>query len=226
MIRNSTSKGVLITILLVVCLPVIYVILFTGYIQVIVTPQHAQLIMQPDVSLDGIYINGVNVELPHDTWKARNRFRPVGFFGGLNWLMLDNEESGDVTMHIDFDLSKGIPVGVEVPLKEAEFISKLRIWDNTSYLGIARDERYYCGFDNSLVKGTVLVYEFSQKDKRFILDGMINVDPSDFAIDFKCDKGEFSKEGLANVEINSLRFSIDSPIIYEWSNKGGKAWRL
>ena len=66
--------------------------------------------------------------------------------------------------------------------------------------------------------GNIVINEYKQSTKRLILKGelsgvvmkLVGKDENDILL----------------VEIDSLEFNIDSPVIYEWSNKGGKTWRL
>ena len=211
----------------------LYVLLFTGYLFVITNPGHATLPNLPDINYEKATINGNEMIFSEKNWTLDKwRTYPKPFFGGLTKVSLEyndrqsNDDSSYLSMHLDFDFSEAIPIGKKVTLTDANFIKKLHIWNNDSYLGIARDNKYYCGFDNSIIDGTVLISKLNQDNKKLIFSGEINVKPSSFAMNFKCKNGEFFKSGNSIVEIRNLTFSIDSPVIYEWSNKGGKTWRL
>lgn len=210
---------------------ILYIFLFTGYIFVITSPSHGSFINPVSVTTSHASVNGNRINFLENKWSLDKwRTYPLPFFGGLTKVSLTYEEEGgsgkNQYISINFDLQKPIEIKKDVPLSEADFIERIFVKDNgIALMGLDRTQDS-CTIENDNINGYVQISKLDQPWKRFIIEGEITIEPSTFAENYRCHDEKEAQEGYATVEIRNLRFSIDSPVIYEWSNKAGKTWRL
>jgi hypothetical protein len=189
-----------------------------GFVFVLTSPQYATATIPPTVSAKHMSLNGKVLPTENLTWKVRMN-EPRGLLAGANQLMLYHEGSpalmvfsfcpnnADIQDSILGIMNDQVDLGIRISGYESK-------WTPDAAIGRCR------GIINTEEKptGELVLYNFQQSTKHLLLKGSLrNVSTELIGKD---------ESDTITLTIESLDFSINSPVIYEWSNKAGKTWRL
>ena len=203
-----------------------------GYVFVLTGPQYAKLVNGNSVvAANGITLNGQHIPINNSQWKIE-LVRPKTLLSGAEQIKIwqgaiENKYylsftfcpktiiNGSTTVGIindEFALGIFASQGKQRYLNETEIYISKRMFESEAN----PCEENIPTMDSS--SGEIVLGKFKQSMKHLTLKGSLrNINTELIGVD---------EDVTMTLTIESLDFSIDSPVIYEWSNKAGKTWRL
>lgn len=230
--KAFNSKWLVINILIVVAIICLYK--GYGYIFVIDAPQDAYLIEQPTVHIQGVNIDQVSAVFDDTHWTG-SVDKPMRYLSGVKYINLFSStltEKGiryigisicPTTMEINddtFDVTNSLLViGVQVETIEGKYYHSAWTRDAAYCSGLLDGHLNAELYERSPPKGTIYIDNYNQSFRHLTLIGKMTSLKMPLM-------GHDGQQDIFVMEIQNLSFNINSPVIYQWSNKAGKIWRL
>jgi len=236
---NATLRKIGILIFFILSVITLYQLI--RYSQVVQSPQRAY-INRNDIKIEHgeITINDKLIDSESQNWNIEIR-EPRSYLSGIDRIVFglsNNASNIDIGLSIDLKaLEKkmksiqsntinlnDVTSGLFVHIKNTDSLNQ--------YLGeqICESDFYSISFSPSETKiiGEIEVRKYSQSLKKIEIAGAIKLDTTildSYNKNICADPNELPSKSI-KIAMRNLSFSIDSPVIYEWSNKAGKTWRL
>ena len=193
-----------------------------GYLNVLSAPQYAKLVGFPVVEAKNVVINGEKLQSEKLDWKVRLN-DPLPILTGVKQVYIYHEGSPAY-------------LGISLCLKNKHLNNvSLDIINQKIDLGIVTSQqgkRHRSEWSSDASKqacegilpvsnqpsGEIVMTAYEQSTKHLTMQGSIK--------NFSTELVGLDGNETHTLSFDTLDFSIDSPVIYEWSNKGGTTWRL
>lgn len=220
-ISVKSSAKVLDRLYMLLVIVFLYFVIFSGWSRVILGPQYAYFVNDVEVLSDAT-IDNQSVKMKTMILASK----PKPFLVGINELIFEMQTpKGGITYKINEDeLLSSYKNQKDITLKKENFgfdVAKDFPNINAEYCNSKLD------ISNSTITGTLSINKFKRIFKKITLEGVIIFDGT-FVIDSSCPVFPtlIQERRTHNINTNSIPFSLDSKIIFEWSSKGAETYRL
>lgn len=210
------------------CFGIVYILLFNlrsvlGYSAVLTDAQNALIVIEPEISDKGLYIDD-------------NQFRESSKYWTLTLGKAKKYLRGVQSLHLTNTI---VPIRIEIDLNTKK-ISNITVGNNGSEFGgdwidsggkhcgskeVIAPHTFFSDIAADVSIGTVHFFP-----KRIKVSGSISIARSEIppAPHFMCKDGQVvvNEGDPITLEIRNLQFDIDSEVIYRWSSKGGDTYEI
>jgi len=224
-------RWVAIAIILVVVILVFELVY--GYAFVILEPQYATLENSNSIIVvEGITINGQRTLTANNQWEI-NLDRPKKNLSGIEQIEV-SQNGIEEAYYISFIFcprtsipknnaqlginNEKMALGIYVSQNGKGYWNEVQSYINKRMFESEANPCEESIPTKEIASGEIILNEFQQSIKHLTLKGSLRNISAKLI-------GKDENDSII-LTIGSLDFSIDSPVIYKWSNKAGKTWRL